>query len=152
MYILWYYLKPHKALIILSLFLAAIAQMLSLVNPIIFGKIIDDYAGNPKQLPQETLVRGVLFWLGNAMMTRSAKGIHTVLGENGIQLSGEEKQRISIARALLRNPRILIFDEATSALDSLTEEDITNTIKKYQKEGPKNHFDCPQAFHHYACG
>lgn len=65
----------------------------------------------------------------NNLIARAEKGLDTMIGEGGLKLSGGEKQRLSIARALLRKPNILIFDEATSALDSLTEEEITNTIK-----------------------
>jgi len=65
----------------------------------------------------------------DGILSRSALGLDALIGEGGMMVSGGEKQRISIARALLRHPRLLIFDEATSALDSLTEEDITNTIR-----------------------
>lgn len=63
------------------------------------------------------------------LLARASEGIETVIGEGGIKISGGEKQRLSIARALLRKPTILVFDEATSALDSLTEEEITKTIR-----------------------
>jgi len=64
------------------------------------------------------------------LLARADKGLDTVIGEGGVKVSGGEKQRLSIARALLRKPNLLVFDEATSALDSLTEEEINDTIKK----------------------
>ena len=64
------------------------------------------------------------------------EGLDTKIGEGGIKLSGGERQRLAIARAILRNPDILIFDEATSSLDSLTEKEITKTIKDISKHKP----------------
>jgi len=64
------------------------------------------------------------------LLAKSPAGLDTTIGEMGMKLSGGEKQRLSIARALIRKPRLLIFDEATSALDSLTEEQITDTVRR----------------------
>ena len=65
----------------------------------------------------------------HSLLKRADKGLDTVIGEGGMKISGGEKQRLSIARSLLRKPTLMVFDEATSSLDSLTEEEITSTVR-----------------------
>jgi ATP-binding cassette, subfamily B, bacterial len=66
----------------------------------------------------------------HTLLSRADRGLDTLIGEGGVKVSGGEKQRLSIARALLRHPQLLVFDEATSSLDSLTEEEISRTIRE----------------------
>ena len=66
----------------------------------------------------------------DSLLARAHSGLDTVIGEGGVKVSGGEKQRLSITRALLRHPSVLVFDEATSSLDSITEEEITKTIRE----------------------
>jgi ATP-binding cassette subfamily B protein len=65
----------------------------------------------------------------DSLLLRTEHGLDSKIGEGGVKVSGGEKQRLSIARALLRRPELLVFDEATSSLDSLTEEEISETIR-----------------------
>ncbi|MCE7060392.1 ABC transporter ATP-binding protein [Dyadobacter sp. CY343] len=97
-----------------QLFSGTIRENLLFVNPTATDEMI-----------QDVLLKSACYNL----LSRAENGIETVIGEGGLKLSGGERQRLSIARALLRNPNLIIFDEATSALDSLTEEEISNTIR-----------------------
>lgn len=84
---------------------------------------------NPKATDEECL--DVLHKAAaHSLMARADRGLNTLIGEGGVKVSGGEKQRLSIARALLRRPQLLVFDEATSSLDSLTEEEISKTIRE----------------------
>lgn len=97
-----------------QLFSGTIRENLTFVNP---------------NATDEEIVTVIHKAAGQNLLSRAEHGLDTIIGEGGLKLSGGERQRLSIARALLRQPRLMIFDEATSALDSLTEEEISQTIR-----------------------
>ena len=98
-----------------QLFSGSIRENLLFVNP----KATDDQC-------MEVLHQAA----AHSLLARADRGLDTLIGEGGVKVSGGEKQRLSIARALLRRPQLLVFDEATSSLDSLTEEEISRTIRE----------------------
>jgi ATP-binding cassette subfamily B protein len=82
------------------------------------------------QATDEECLRALHQAAADSLLARAPQGLDTVIGEGGVKVSGGEKQRLSIARALLRRPTLLVFDEATSSLDSLTEEEISQTVRE----------------------
>lgn len=102
-----------------QLFAGSIRENLLFVNP---------------RATEEEMIKALQKSAAYTLLSRAENGLDTVIGEGGMKISGGEKQRLSIARALLRQPRLLVFDEATSALDSITEEAITNTVKQISGE------------------
>ena len=84
---------------------------------------------NPKATDEECM-QVLQQAAAHSLLSRADRGLDTLIGEGGVKVSGGEKQRLSIARALLRHPQLLVFDEATSSLDSLTEEEISRTIRE----------------------
>ena len=85
--------------------------------------------GNPKASEEEMMKAAKAAQIHD-FITRLPEGYKTSVGERGLKLSGGEKQRVAIARTLLKNPALIIFDEATSALDSQTEKAIQEEINK----------------------
>jgi len=102
-----------------QLFAGSIRENLLFVNP---------------RASEEEMMQAMQKASAYTLLSRAENGLDTVIGEGGMKISGGEKQRLSIARALLRKPRLLVFDEATSALDSITEEAITNTVKQISSD------------------
>ncbi len=104
-----------------QLFAGSIRENLVFVNP---------------SATDDDMMKALLKASADNLIHRAENGLDTVIGEGGMKISGGEKQRLSIARALIRHPKLLVFDEATSALDSITEEAITKTVK--QISGDRN--------------
>ena len=89
--------------------------------------------GNP-EAPWEQVQEAAQLAQIHGFVESLPKGYETEVGERGLKLSGGEKQRVAIARTILKSPRILIFDEATSALDSHTEKEIQESLREVSKE------------------
>ena len=96
----------------------------SIRENILFGAPAD------MEISEEMLARAITEASLDDFVGKLKDGLDTLIGENGIKVSGGERQRIGIARALVKNPKILIFDEATSALDSVNEKLIHEAINR----------------------
>ena len=98
-----------------------------------FGSVKENIRYGKPDATDEEIIEAAKSANAHEFIARQPDGYDSMLGERGIGLSGGERQRISIARAIIRNPDVIIFDEATSALDTVSEKEIQNAINNLTK-------------------
>ena len=111
--------------------LKSLRNMIGIVtqNSILFNDTIkNNISYGNKKVSDEQILKAVDSANLNDLINKLPKGLNTIIGENGVKLSGGEKQRLSIARAIIKNPEILILDEATASLDSESEKKVHTAI------------------------
>ena len=99
-------------------------------NYLFHGTVFDNIAYAKPDATHEEVIAAAKVSGAHQFIMKLPDGYNTYIGERGQTLSGGEKQRISIARAMLHNPKILILDEATASLDTETEKNIQDALQK----------------------
>ena len=137
------FLKPSKGNVVLDGFdlhdldLRSVRRFISVVpqESILFdGTVKENVAYGLKDVTEQKLIKALSDANAISFVNQLPDGINTLVGDRGAKLSGGQKQRLAIARALIRDPRILILDEATSALDSESEHLIQKSISEILKD------------------